>query len=154
MFQEENLLCLPAFGSYNHTEMIRSKTSHISKTTLPRNRRIGRKVLAADRLAHALNTSTEKKTRKDWRKTFLRSKLVVTALVCVVAFSILGWIASQAYFAQQISVQKAEDLRLAGERKAKAAKADACRRAKLEQKVDLIGKITYDELYDYGECDK
>ena len=134
--------------------MIRSISSHMPKTTLPRNRRIGRKVLAADRLAQAVSTSTAKKTHKDWHKTFLRSKLVVTALVCVVAFGILGWIASQAYFAQQASVQKAENQRLADQERAKAVKADECRRAKLEQKADLIGKITYDELYDYGECDE
>lgn len=134
--------------------MNRSTQPRISKTTSPRNRRIGRKVLAADQLAHALGGSTAKKTRKDWHKTFLQPKLVVPALVCVIVVGILGWIASQAYFAQQASVQKAEDQRLSDQQRAKAVKADACRRAKLEQKADLIGKITYDELYDHGECDK
>lgn len=38
--------------------------------------------------------------------------------------------------------------------KANSAEADACRRKKVEQKADQLGKITYDQMYDGNECDR
>lgn len=130
------------------------KPTQATHPTSIRHRRIGRKVLQADRLARALGTAKHKKTRNVWRAPSLRPKVI--ALICVIAIGVgaLGFGGSQFYFAQVDKTQKAAAIEQQSKLEAKSIAADACRRKKAEQKADQLGKITYDELYDYGECEK
>lgn len=119
-----------------------------------RHRRIGRKVLLADKLAHVTNVSTQKSRSKNWRTIFAKPKLAAGVLVGVIAVGVIGFAGMQTYASQQAKAKQAEQTAQFTLQKEKAAKADACRRAKLEQKSELIGKVTYDELYDGNECDR
>lgn len=119
-----------------------------------RHRQIGRKVLLADRLSHALGSTESKKANH--LLGFLKRRPKTIALTCAVVAcaGILGLTTVQFYTTKAEAAQKAA----ATEKQAKLAKksiaAEACRRKKAEQKADLIGKVTYDQLYDYDECDK
>jgi hypothetical protein len=66
----------------------------------------------------------------------------------------LGVTVLHSYSTRLADEQKNEAAKQIASQKERAAKADACRRAKAEQKADLIGKVTYDELYDNDECDR
>lgn len=129
-------------------------SSHALHQTLIRNRRIGRRVLQADRLSMVLSTASQKKARTLWRVPHISRKVLIAACVALVCIGIVGGIGMQRYSAQVAAAQKAAAAKQLAELKAKSASADACRREKAEQKADLIGKITFDELYDYGACDK
>lgn len=120
-----------------------------------RRRRIGRKALQADRLSRALHADKREGTKHAaWRLPSMRPKTV--ALICLVAVVVgtLGIGGTQFYLAQVAATQKAAAAKQQAEQKAKSIAADACRRKKAEQKADQIGKVTYDELYDHGECDR
>ena len=134
--------------------MTRPIQSHSKKPLAVRHRRIGRKVLLADRLAQAVAPNTQKRGGKDWRVIFAKPKFAASIVIGVLIVGVLGFTGMQAYSAQQAKARQAEATEQFALQKEKAAKADACRRAKLEQKPDLVGKVTYDELYDGDECDK
>lgn len=119
-----------------------------------RHRRIGRKVLQADRLARALSATKPKKTKLLWPMSSLRPKVIALVCAIVIGVGAIGFTGSQVYFAQVDKTQKAAAAERQSKLEAKSIAADACRREKAEQKADQIGKITYDELYDYGECEK
>ena len=126
-------------------------TPHASS---PRFQRIGRKALQADRLSRALALSNKKSTKRSLRLPTLRKNTILAigiALVIVLGVSAGG---VRYYTAQAEANKKAALLQQQKDVKEKSSIADACRRKKAEQKADLIGKVTYDELYDYGECDK
>lgn len=125
-----------------------------SKPTSVRHRRIGRKVLLADKLAHVTKVSAQKSRNNDWRTIFAKPKLAAAVLGGVIAVGVIGFAGMQTYASQQAKAEQAEATAQFTLQKEKAAKADACRRAKLEQKSELIGKVTYDELYDGNECDE
>lgn len=119
-----------------------------------RDRRIGRKVLQADRLARALGASKHKKAGRTWRMPHLKPKLIAVICAITIAVSAFGYAGSQYYLAQKAATQKTAAAKQDAQLQAESVAADACRRKKAEQKADQIGKITYDELYDYGECEK
>ena len=120
------------------------------RTTQTRRRQIGRKVLQADRLSQALS-STPKRSRKNIRFTrFIQPKFAAALSVAVIGFAVIGFGAVQFYAGQRLAAQDTASK----QERAKSISADACRRQKAEQKADLIGKVTYDELYDGDECDK
>ncbi len=118
-----------------------------------RHRRIGRKALQGDRLARALSASHHAHKKDLWGK-LLRPKAIVVTSAITIVLGAAGFIGSQFYFTQAAATQKAATTEQQNQAKTKSIAADACRRKKVEQKSDLIGKITYDELYDYDECDK
>lgn len=98
-----------------------------------------------------------KKTRRevlmDRLPSLSRKQLIAIGLAAVLVSSVaIG--AARAYTsyaeAKQREVVKQQEVQL----RAKSAAADACRREKAKQKAELIGKVTYNELYDYGACDK
>jgi hypothetical protein len=134
--------------------MTRPIQSHSKKPLAVRHRRIGRKVLLADRLARAVAPNTQKRRSNDWRVIFAKPKLAASIVIGVLVVGALGFTGIQAYSAQQAETRQAEATEQFALQKEKAAEADACRRAKLEQKADLVGKVTYDELYDGNECNK
>lgn len=134
--------------------MTRPIQSHSKKLLAVRHRRIGRKVLLADRLARAVAPNTQKRRNKDWRVIFAKPKLAASIVIGVLVVGALTFTGMQAYSAQQAEARQAEATEKFALQKEKAAEADACRRAKIEQKADLVGKVTYDELYDGNECNK
>ena len=83
-----------------------------------------------------------------------RPKTIALLCLSVALVGMLSFTGYQFYVAKAEAAQKAA----ATEKQTKLAKksiaAEACRRKKAEQKADLIGKVTYDQLYDYDECDK
>lgn len=119
-----------------------------------RHRKIGKKVLFADRLSHALRPKkTRRESLKDRLPSLSRKQLITIGLAAVIVSSVaFGAIRAYTSYAEakQREVVKQQEVQL----KAKSAAADACRREKAQQKAELIGKVTYDELYDYGACDK
>lgn len=132
-------------------------------TTLPtpakqsvsvRRRQIGRKALQADRLARALNASRSQKSKKLLRLPSVQPKILAGTLIAVAIVGIAGITGSQLYMANAAKTERAAAAELQKQLQAQSAAADACRQQKVQQKADQLGKITYDELYDYDSCDK
>ena len=119
-------------------------------TTQTRRRQIGRKVLQADRLSHALGSAPERSRRNIRFSRFMRPKFAAALSVMIIAVAVIGFGAVQLYAGHRLAAQDTASK----QERAKSISADACRRQKAEQKADLIGKVTYDELYDGNECDK
>jgi len=119
-----------------------------------RNRRFGKKVLLADRLAHALNPTTPTPARRSWSLPTINRKLAVTICILLAVVGGIGFGGSQLYLAKVTASQEAAAVKERAAQQAKSRAADACRREKAKLKADQIGKVTYDELYDYDECDK
>ena len=118
-----------------------------------RSRRIGRKVLHADRLAKALGTTRPKQAKSFRRYLTLKPKVTVLATIAVIFLGSLSFGGLQFYATQNTKAQKAQIAEQLKKEKVDSEKADACRRQKAQEKADQIGKVTFDELYDYGECD-
>lgn len=132
--------------------MISTPTIHTSST---RHRQIGRKVLQADRLARALNTPSAKHRKSLWgRLPSIQPK--VLAAICAISLivGIIGVAGARVYMAQIANSERAAIAEQQRQTRAKDVAASACRQKKAEQKADQLGKVTYDELYDYDECDK
>jgi hypothetical protein len=119
-----------------------------------RHRRIGKKVLLADRLARALNPTSHVPAKRSLSLPPLNRKLLTISFIAVALVGTLGFGGSQFYLAKATAAQEAAAAKMQAAQQIKSRAADACRREKVRQKADLIGKVTYDELYDYDECDK
>ncbi len=132
--------------------MIPTLTTPVTATS-NRSRRIGRKALQGDRLARALSASQQARPKRSLHLPLRPRAIAITAAV-VISIGVLGFAGSQFYLAQAATAQKAAAVERQSKAKASSLAADACRRKKVEQKADQIGKLTYDELYDYNECDK
>lgn len=117
-----------------------------------RHRRIGRKVLLADRLARSLNRSASPAGRWDWLKR--NKRYAVAASIGLFVVVTVGVSVTQFYSNQTAASEKIATEKLEAETRQKDIAADACRQKKAQDKADLIGKVTYDELYDGNECDK
>jgi hypothetical protein len=131
--------------------MISTRPNHPSSV---RHRQIGRKVLQADRLARALGSPTGKSAKRIWRFPSVKPKVLMisgAALVIIISASVFG---ARAYMAQVAAKESAAAAIQIKQVRAKSAAANACRQQKVEQKADQLGKITYDELYDYDDCEK
>lgn len=126
-------------------------------TTYPasrRDRRIGKKALQADRLARALQSSKTSTPKRSRRVPLPKPRNLLIACALLIFIGVAGAVALQYFSSQAAARQKAADLQMQKIVKAKSLAADACRRKKAAEKVEQIGKVTYDELYDHGECDK
>lgn len=117
-----------------------------------RDRRIGRKVLLADRLSHVMGTSIKKRPIVSW-STLRRPRVVAAFAGAVVVVAVVSSVAHM-YTTQAAATQKAEETKQQQLLRQKSIAADKCRQQKASQKAELIGKVTYDELYDKNECDK
>ena len=118
-----------------------------------RHRRVGRKVLQADRLTHLL-AQESKNTTKPWDILIVRPKLTLAACALLIAVSAVGFGGLRFYAGQQAASEKAAAVKEQDRLRVRSTAADACRRKKAEEKADQIGKVTYDELYDGDACDK
>lgn len=119
-----------------------------------RHRKIGRKVLLADRLSKALDDSASKNSMSKLRIIPIRPKFIALLCIMIIIVGAIGIGGAQYFTSKAASAQKAADAARQEKKAAKSLAAEACRRKKAEQKADLIGKVTYDELYDYDACDK
>ena len=131
------------------------RPTHRKQEASIRHRKVGRKVLSADRLNRALETKN-KKTMFSWLRRVQSIRPRTIALVCtaILVVSAVTFGGIQVYLGQVADSEKAAAAARRDELEAKRVAADACRRKKLEEKADQIGTITYDELYNHGECDK
>lgn len=130
------------------------RPKQVTQSNSIRPRRIGRKALQADRLSRILTKHNSSKF--DVANKFIRvHRVKLTAVsLAVIIFGIVGSFGIQAYNAQQVAAQKAEAAKAQDIARQKSISADECRQKKAEEKSELIGKVTYDELYDGNECDK
>lgn len=119
-----------------------------------RNRRLGRKTLQADKLSSVLGRSQSKQSPLSTILSALKTRTAVAIIAGIVVLLGVGTVAYSVHRNQLATAERkaaaAQDIKL----KAKSDAADACRRQKAQEKSELIGKVTYDELYDYGACDK
>ena len=130
------------------------KRTQASREQQIRRRQIGRKVLQADHLNHALNAGKRRSVVPNWKFLLARPRRTAAAGLVVVLVGAVGFGLMSAYQSQATTAQKAAVIQQQNTIRSKSAAAEVCRRQKAEQKADLIGKVTYDELYDYDECDK
>lgn len=119
---------------------------------MTRHRQIGRKVMQADRLAYVLDMKNGRASNDKWYASFMRRRTIAFVCAGIMIVGALSFGISQFNSSQNAAAQQAVDTaqRIDGEAKTSAA---ACRQKKAEEKADLIGKVTYNELYDYAECD-
>ena len=130
------------------------KPTRLPDHIVHRNRRLGRKTLQADKLSSVLAKSQPKQNQLS---RLLKVPSARTALAITAGVVVLLSVGAVAYSMHSDQVATAEKKAAAIQNvklKAKSDAADACRRQKAQEKSELIGKVTYDELYDYGACDK
>jgi hypothetical protein len=123
-------------------------------TTSPRQRQIGRKVLQADRLATVITRTAGNQQKKSWRMPTVRPRIIGAICAALIVIGVTSFIGLQSYMGKVAATQKITAEKQQRVLEAKGIAADACRRKKVEEKAALIGKITYDELYDHNSCDK
>lgn len=128
------------------------KEKHAGPTTRRiDHRRIGKKILSCSRTATLLYGELK---QKKWQLPKVRLTKKHVAIACGVALLIAAsGVGYKVYDNYQI-----EQRRIAAEEKSvrdasARAKSNECRAQKVAAKADQIGKITYDELYDYTVCD-
>ena len=131
------------------------RPTHTSERTSVRHRKIGRRVIRADHLNRALETKN-KKTMLSWLRHVpsIRPRTIALTGMAILVVTAATFGGLQIYLGQVAASEKAATAERQDELEAKRVAADACRRQKLEEKADQIGTITYDELYNHGECDK
>lgn len=119
-----------------------------------RSLKIGRKALLVDRMSRTLANTGPTKAKRPSPTVLLQPRAI--AIVCIVAVVLvaLGFACAQYYRTKAAEAHQAAAVDRQKKLIEKSAAADACRRKIAEQKADLIGKVTYDELYNHGECDK
>ncbi len=114
-------------------------------------RRIGKKILSCSRTANLLYGEIK---QKKWHFPKIQLTKKHIAIACGVVLLIVACgVGYKVYDNYQI-----EQKRIAAEAKAvrdaaARIKSNECRAQKVAAKSDQIGKITYDELYDYTVCD-
>ena len=142
---------------YNHNV---NATIHMKKTpsrsvilSPSRTRRIGRKVLQADRIARLLK-KPEAAPKRTWPLPALKPKTYALTGVMLLIVTLIGIGGSRIYLVQVAAAQKIEIEKQQKIAEFNSKEADACRRKKTEEKAELVGKVTFDELYDYNECTK
>ncbi|QQS22130.1 hypothetical protein IPM09_01120 [Candidatus Saccharibacteria bacterium] len=121
----------------------------------PNIKRIGKKTMSIYRTSALLEKkSVQNKPRRtlrlpSWRPSRRQYIIATTILV-------FGLMSSGAYLywrGEQDKASRAAE-RAQQERARQASiKSNECRKQKLAAKADQLGKITYDELYDYTVCD-
>lgn len=117
-----------------------------------RQRNIGRTSLKADRLASLLETKTPQKRAHAWRLPHVQRKVAIGVCAVLVLVSAVSVGGMHLYTSKQIADQKALAIIQQAKERSNNIAADACRQKKAAEKANLIGKVTYDELYDFNEC--
>lgn len=125
------------------------------RSTRPNVKRIGKKAMMIYRTSSILEKklTPAKQRRKlpqiSWRPS--RRQYIIAAIILVV-----GLVAASCYIFWRVEHDKAgraaEQVQLERARDA-SVKSNECRKQKAAAKADQLGKITYDELYDYTVCD-
>ena len=135
--------------------MIMQRGGQITGQYRVNRRRIGKKAMALSRTSLLLErkmNAAPKQRRKVafiWRPTRVHYALFAGLVV----FFMIGT-AGYAYYQQQQAKERQAAAKVEEERARVASqKSDECRQQKVAAKADLIGKVTYDELYDYSVCD-
>ena len=124
-----------------------------------RARRLGKKAIFYGRVAHALGAVPEQSHAKSQKpsllaklKTFRPTKKQVVVAVCsvfIIAGAGFGWSAySDKLIADEKAAIKAEALRVEKQNSI----AQECYRQKTTEKTAMLGKITFDQLYDGDAC--
>lgn len=122
--------------------------------------RIGRKAMACGRMDVAIqskigNTPSPKSRRRmSFAPVTAFAKRHALPLAIVGAVLIAGF-GGYKIFAYQQHLQAVEKHKAyEQERMAAHKRIVECEKRKAEAKPELIGKVTYDELYDYGACNE
>ncbi len=117
-------------------------------------RRIGKKVLSASRMSVILQKRLGNMKSAGIAKIRIAKKYIVLATVLALILTTTGIVGYNTYsnhVAQQAAAAaKTQQL----EEEAALLKASQCRAQKAVEKSDKLGKITYDQLYDFDECNK
>lgn len=114
-------------------------------------RRIGRKALSSGRTLVLLEARVSPPKKPKFSYVFKRWHLAIPAVIILVIAGVFG---GQAYMhSQAIAKQKAAAAAENARARSVSQKAEACRKAKMQEKAASIGKLTYDQLYDNGACD-
>ena len=124
-----------------------------------RARRLGKKAIFYGRVAHALGAIPEKSTVMTSKSSLFtkvksfkptKKQLVMAACSVLLMFGAgFGWNAyNDKLIADEKAAIKAEALRV----EKKNAVAQECYRQKTTEKTAMLGKITFDQLYDGDAC--
>lgn len=124
-----------------------------------RARRLGKKAIFYGRVAHALGAIPEKSTVMTSKSSLFakvksfkptKKQLVMAACSVLLMFGAgFGWNAyNDKLIADEKAAIKAEALRV----EKKNAVAQKCYRQKTTEKTAMLGKITFDQLYDGDAC--
>ena len=119
-----------------------------------RQRRVGKKALQSDRISKALGMPVPAKPKGVLHRFNMRPRTVAISAAVVLVVLVAGTIGSKILVDQAAAAEKVQ---LAEQQKITKRKDDAARACRLEkatQKSDLIGRVTFDELYDKNECNK
>lgn len=118
-------------------------------------RRIGKKAMTLCRTSLLLERKVAElpKQRRKFVISWRPARLHYALFASFVAVCVLGT-AGYAYYQQQQSQVIQTATKIAEERAREASeRSDECRKQKVAAKSDLLGKVTFDELYDYSVCD-
>lgn len=126
-------------------------------------KRIGQKAMSCGRVQTALEArmpkqvSKAKKNRKRPRISFTMPvlshlQLGILGAACVVL--LVSGVGYYFYYQEQDKQRAVAEQRRIEQDRAAEKIASECRRQKAAEKADQIGLLTYDQLYDYDECDK
>ncbi|MFZ1258375.1 MAG: hypothetical protein WAQ25_02800 [Candidatus Saccharimonas sp.] len=120
-----------------------------------RARRIGKKAIVCGRTLTAIERKLPKpKKRRTPKLPVIRmTRARYAGLIGALLLTIGGTGGYMAYSSFRANQQRiAEQEKVERDRKA-SIKSNECRQQKLAAKKEQLGKITYDELYDYTVCD-
>lgn len=109
--------------------------------------------MQADRLSHALNKVSAPPVRTRFSR-FLKPKVMVGVAAVILVVGIVSSVGISSYASQAAAAEAIVVAEQQQRDKQKSAAAEACRQKKIQEKPELIGKVTYDELYNYDECDR
>lgn len=125
-------------------------------------RRIGRKAMACGRMDVAIRSkigddpavSSKSRRKLSFAPVTAFAKRHALPLAIVGAVMIAGFGGYNIFTYQQRVREAEQQKKYEAERMAAHKRIVECERRKAEQKPELIGKVTYDELYDYGACNE
>ena len=109
-----------------------------------RYKRIGRKALLVRKIDSVIRNDAKPKRRTF--SIFRPSRLLVGSLFAATVLAIALY-AGYTHYSSQVAAREQAEFKISSER------ANACRQQKANENAHLIGKVTYDELYDGDSCD-
>ena len=135
--------------------MVMQREGSVARAYRVNKRRIGKKAMTLCRTSLLLErklAAVPKLRRKltiSWRPTRVHYALFAS-------FAVVGMLGTAGYaYYQQQQTESLQAAAAVAEDRARAAsqKSDDCRKQKVAAKSELLGKVTFDELYDYSVCD-